>query len=210
MSPGDDDGVVAECRLLGARVLPNQVEPQVTTHFTGRVRMERSSSRAQAGLTGTVPAIPGGLVVGRDAIYRVYFHGPAYQVLETTWREGDAQVGLMALDLPSNHQPGDRPLVGAPRLLELCFQTAGIWELGTSGRLALPQHVSRVFILGSEAEVSGCAFAVVIPRAGGASFDADVVDSAGRIHLRMTGYRTVVMPSPVDGELLRSLQHPRG
>ena len=40
-----------------------------------------------------------------DAIYRVYFHGPAYQVLAGVWRDGDATVGELAADLPPNHAP---------------------------------------------------------------------------------------------------------
>ena len=35
--------LIADCRLIGRRALPNQPEPQVTTHFTARVRVRRSS-----------------------------------------------------------------------------------------------------------------------------------------------------------------------
>ena len=34
------------------------------------------------------------------------------------------------LDLPGNHMPADRPTLMSPRLIELCFQTAGLWEMG--------------------------------------------------------------------------------
>ncbi len=206
LSPGDSDDVVADCRLLGTRVLPNQSEPQVTTHFTGRVRVVPAAIPAGPAMAGIVPVAANGAVVGCDAIYQVYFHGPTYQVLERSWRQGESQVGLMAENLPPNHRPGGQPLASAPRLLELCFQTAGVWELGTSGRLALPQHVTLVAATGSEQDVSGRAYAVVTPRADGASFDAEVVDDAARVHLRMTGYRTVILPVPVGDGLLRPLQ----
>ena len=206
LSPGDGDDLVADCRLLGTRVLPNQSEPQVTTHFTGRVRVVPAAIPPGPAAAGIVPLAANGAVVERDAIYQVYFHGPTYQVLERSWRQGDGQVGLMAENLPPNHCPGDRPLASAPRLLELCFQTAGVWELGTSGRLALPQYVALVAAEGSEQDVSGRAYAVVTPRADGASFDAEVVDDTARVHLRMTGYRTVVLPVPVDDGHLRPLQ----
>ena len=35
----------------------------------------------------------------------------------------------------------------APRLIELCFQTAGLWEMGVQSRMGLPQHVGRVALL---------------------------------------------------------------
>ncbi len=55
-------------------------------------------------------------------------------------------IGSLAVDLPPNHQPDDAPLLVEPRLIELCFQTAGILELGTTGRLALPLRVGRVLV----------------------------------------------------------------
>ena len=44
------DAVIADCRLLGRRPLPNQSEPQVTTHFTARVRLAK---HAPALVTGS-------------------------------------------------------------------------------------------------------------------------------------------------------------
>ena len=39
----EGDAVVADCRLTGRRMLPNQAEPQVTTHFTARVRLTQQA-----------------------------------------------------------------------------------------------------------------------------------------------------------------------
>ena len=78
-------------------------------------------------------------------IYRVYFHGPAYQVLERAWRDGNRIVGLMAKEfaqLITIRQ--SKPTLVAPRLIELCFQTAGLWEMSVQGRMGLPQHVDEV------------------------------------------------------------------
>ncbi len=206
LSPGDADEIFADCRLIGSRVLANKTEPEVTTHFTGRVRMAPIMDPPSAEATAAVPATANGAAVGSEAIYQVYFHGPTYQVLDRSWRQDECQVGLLAEDLPPNHEPADLPLETAPRLLELCFQTAGVWELGTNGRMALPTHLTRVEALGSEREVSGRAYAVVTPRPDGEGFDAEVVDDAGRVHLRMEGYRTVALPVPVDVALLEPLQ----
>ena len=79
-----------------------------------------------------------------DAVYRVYFHGPAYQVLDRAYRHNGELVGRFADDLPPDHEPLSEPTEAAPRLVELCFQTAGVLELGTAGRMALPTHVDRV------------------------------------------------------------------
>ena len=89
----------------------------------------------------------------------------------------------------------------APRLIELCFQTAGIWEMGTTGRLALPQHITAVETFALPVGENGQTFAVVTPR-NGDGFDAEVVDAAGHVFLRLTGYRTVALPDLVAPEKL--------
>ena len=68
----------------------------------------------------------------------------AYQVVGEGWRQDGGAAGRLAGDLPADRDPSDSPLVAAPRLAELCFQVAGLWEAGTEGRLALPAHVDRL------------------------------------------------------------------
>ena len=100
-------------------------------------------------------------------------------------------------------RPAEPDTLFAPRLVELCFQTAGIWELGTADRMALPTHVDRV----SRFAPAGAAtrlWAVVTPHDGGA--DADVVDEAGRVHMRLEGYRTIELPGPTGEDVLKPLR----
>ena len=132
------DSVVANCRLIGRRTLPKLEKPEVTTHFTGRVRLAR---QAPVQVAAHEFAVPKGIVIEAADIYRIYFHGPAYQVLGRAWLDGNRVVGQMAETLPANHQPPERPVLVAPRLIELCFQTAGLWEITAEGRMGLPQHV---------------------------------------------------------------------
>jgi hypothetical protein len=37
-------------------------------------------------------------------------------------------------------------------------------------------------------------------------FDAEVVDDAGRVRLRVEGYRSVALPAPIGAELLEPLR----
>ena len=43
------EGLVAQCRLIGYRSLPNQNEPQQTIHFTGRVLLSRQAPKVLTG-----------------------------------------------------------------------------------------------------------------------------------------------------------------
>ncbi len=125
-------------------------------HAPGGLRADRPPRAARAGRAGDAPfhrpgtAGPQGARrrrksstapgrydtadagVGHEAVYGVYFHGPAYQVLDRAWRDDGHVVGRLAGELPDDHDPASQPTELAPRLIELCFQTAGVWELGNS------------------------------------------------------------------------------
>jgi hypothetical protein len=92
-----------------------------------------------------------------------------------------------------------------PRLIELCFQTAGVWEMGVEGRMGLPQHIDRVSVVRPDL-AEGRFYAVVTPDLARGSFDAEVVDAAGNRYVQLSGYRTVALPSAVDSERLKALQ----
>jgi hypothetical protein len=197
----DGDDVVASCRLIGSRTLANQPDPQVTTHFTGTVRLAADPPSVSGVSTpaGTGPELESG------PVYDIYFHGPAYQVIDRVWNAGTEVVGSMAAELPSNHVPSDRPLATTPRLTELIFQTAGVWEIATSGTMALPLHIDRVVYTGKPTSAVGQLRAVVTPRADGA-FDAVVVDEEGTGFVSLSGYRTVQLPAPLDSAAATQLR----
>ena len=198
------DGVLlADCELTGSRLLPNQKEPQVTKHFTGRVRLARQTARiGSAHPLGTLS----GQVAESETIYGVYFHGPAYQVLERAWWNGTRVVGLMAKDMPPNHKPGELKTVMAPRLIELCFQTAGLWELVVDGRMGLPQQLHEVRVERSPELAEGRLYATVVPEPSNGGFDVDVFDEAGNRYVHLSGYGTVALPREADNEALKTLQ----
>ena len=202
--------LLADCRLIGSRLLPNQAEPQVTTHFTARVRLTKQTPQ---GVTVPALGLPAqhfdGHIIEAADIYRLYFHGPAYQVVERAWWDGHRIIGLMAKGLPANHLPPELPTIIAPRLIELCFQTAGLWEMGVQGSMGLPQHIdcvssSSLLVTPESAETRF--YAVVTPDPPRGSFDAEVVDAKGNHYLQLSGYRTVAVPSAVDAERLKELQ----
>jgi len=198
---GDPGGVVAECALSGRRTLATG-EEQETVHFTGRVVLDPVAPTAAP--APHEPHPPGAGGVGHDDVYRVYFHGPAYQVLERAWRVNGDVVGRLADGLPADNEPPTRPLAVDPRLIELCFQTAGIYELGTAGRMALPTHIDRVLRFDGDGG-DGPLYAVVTPHADGSS-DADVVDEAGHVRLRLEGYRTTRLPGEIDEGVLAPIR----
>ena len=197
------DSLRADCRLIGRRTLPNQPQPQETVHFTARVRVTKRPPEASMGLPVRMSSEG---IVDAAQIYRIYFHGPAYQVLDRAWREGERIIGKMSEDLPDNHNPLQGPTLIGPRLIELCFQTAGLLEISEHNRMGLPLYVQQVSWSRVPDLSNGPLFAVVTPDATGEKFDAEVVDGHGNRYLRLTGYRTVALPEGVHAESLQALQ----
>ena len=197
----EGDDLVARCQLLGARTIMGKDE--IKTHFSALVRLTRDPVERE-----TSQALPptADTTVRDEDIYQVYFHGPAYQVLDTAWRDNGMVVGRMSDRLPEDRQPPELELLTEPRLVELCFQTAGVWQIGTTGRMGLPQHIDRVTIVQSAERAQGRLHAVVSPNEGGKSFDAYVTDEAGNLYVVLRGYQTAELPEDVDPDKRKPLR----
>jgi acyl transferase domain-containing protein/acyl carrier protein len=186
------DDLIAECTLSAERTLPGQDAPQRTVHGNGRVRL---SATPRSAPTGPKPGRKAKSSLSDEQIYSVYFHGEAYQVLDSVWRAKDgAAVGRFADDLPPNHVPSESPLLIGPRLAELCFQTAGMEEMGREGKNALPLHVGSWQVFGTPTE-DGPLTCTARPTDNG--FDCLVQTNDGTVVAHMSEYWTVVTPDPL-------------
>ena len=196
--------LIADCRLIGRRTLATSTGPQETLHFTARVRL---SKQAPQGVRGAAPRLTGESFVNAAHIYRIYFHGPAYQVVERAWWDGERIIGEMSANLPSNHEPATKPTVVGPRLVELCFQTAGLWQIAAQSRMGLPWKVRQLVTANAPKPNREKLYAVVTPHPELGTFDAEVVDANGVRYLQLEGYRTVELPDNVPSEPLQALQN---
>ncbi len=208
---GVDDGdpvgadIIVDCRLIGERLLATSDQPQVTEHFRGRVRLSEHAAVAE---DVGVPVDDGAGVTAED-IYRVYFHGAAYQVMDRAWAEDGMVIGRMAEHLPPESSSPDASTVIDPRLVELCFQTAGVQQIGTTGVMALPAAVERVIPVAHPGSASGPIRAIVRPGAEG-GLDAVVIDDSGRVLTVLEGYRTIALPVTLDEEHIAPLRNAVG
>ncbi|MBP1609957.1 MAG: beta-ketoacyl synthase, partial [Acidobacteria bacterium] len=199
----DGKDIVADCRLIGSRVLHGHTEPEVTTHFSGVVRLLEQPLKVGKRARINLPVVD--KQAKAEDIYRIYFHGPAYRVMECAWRAGNEFYGLSAIHLPANHDPVEAPALIQPRLIELCFQTASMWELVNEQRMGLPFRVEKVCVLGLAPENGARLFSVAKPSATG-GFEAVVSDVSGRVYLEVHGYQTMQLPDAVDAQLVQPLR----
>ncbi|MCB8980972.1 MAG: SDR family NAD(P)-dependent oxidoreductase [Ardenticatenaceae bacterium] len=186
--------ILVHTQLLSRRELKTGVQEKL--HFTATVRLAAKAPTAKK-LKFKAPKAEEMSILADD-IYKIYFHGPAYQVLERVQVAGDQAIGLLAENLPANAHPADAPERIAPRLVEFCFQTAGVWEIHSKQQMALPLAIGRVTAYRQEAEAKGRLYAIVEAIDDGAAFKAQVVDKSGNVFVELDGYRTVTLPGEVS------------
>jgi hypothetical protein len=131
-----------------------------------------------------------------DQVYDEFFHGPAYQVIERMAVEDQKATAIMAQGLPANSTFTAARSLLAPRLVELCFQAAAQWSREVNKAMAFPLGFGKLQVYGQEEEAGGKRlYALLETGDGGQSFDADVVDEAGKLYVRLRDYRTVSRPT---------------
>lgn len=187
----DGDDLLIYTKLHSCREVRSGLQEKL--HFTATVRLSKEPPAAKS--VDFTP--PEKLPIDADAIYDIYFHGPAYQVLAGVAVDGNKAVGLFANNLPANINPADAQELIAPRLLELCFQTAGVWQIETHNEMALPLALGSVTAYQQECEANGRLYALVEATEDGQAYNARVVDENGRVFIHLDAYRTVTLPGMV-------------
>ena len=119
----------------------------------------------------------------------------------SAWKRDGGAAARFAADLPPQT---DEPVLIGPRLVELCFQTVGLFEAGTDGVLALPLHVDAVHLNGEPTERAGLVATARPDGHGG--FICMVRDDEGRLVLRVDGYRTVPLPEPPPANIVAPIR----
>ncbi len=202
----EKEGLEAQVSLHSTLALRSR-QPEVVEHFKARVHLQPQGQPLPVP-TIQPPHWNGAPKICTEDIYRLYFHGPAFQVLDCVQSAEGAVLGRLRTDLPAFTYT-QQPLETAPILVELCLQTAGIYEAGLTGKLSLPSAIRRLKVYPQPGAAAEPLFARVVPNRlpdGGLSFQAWVTDPSGRVFLEMDGYRTAALPYSVSADLLAPLQ----
>jgi malonyl CoA-acyl carrier protein transacylase len=194
--PGEGGELISRVTLRSVTQPPKEGAPaQVRDHFRGRVILTADAEPLSRHRTIALPHFET-LTITADEIYRTFFHGPAYRAIERAAVQGDTAVALMAAGLPPDLAPADAHTLMAPRLVELCFQTAALWSVKTLSAMAFPLGIGAVTVYRQESESEGSRLYCIVRTAGrGATYDAQVVDETGAAYVDLRGYRTVSRPA---------------
>ncbi|NMB75009.1 MAG: SDR family oxidoreductase, partial [Myxococcales bacterium] len=179
---------------------------QHTLHFHARLHLDREKFAPR----DRGPGNGAHRAVERQNIYRAFFHGPSFQVLDKVCVGDNGQItGWMApgTERPMLSRQGE--LSSLPMFTELAFQAAGVLEMQNTARMGLPSRVRRLR-LHRLPEASGRVAARVVPENGGGLYRIQVLTERGEVLLEMDGYRTAALPQELPEELRRALQPTEG
>ena len=189
---------------VGAERKGDRIDCQVFNGTEGREEVYFTSAMSFGAFhapSALVPDCPGKTVSGGE-VYRLYFHGPAFRVVESAWLEGEIMFARMNRTLPPVFNKG-LP-VTAPRLIELCLQTAGLWEIAVSGRMLIPEQIGLIVLYKKVDEYSTELTAAA--RKGRNGMNIILFDSEGRICVEVIDYRTAPLPFSVDENAIQKLK----
>jgi malonyl CoA-acyl carrier protein transacylase len=197
-------GLVASVLLESTklkRIIEQGAADDRVEHFTGRVYLQPVDQPLQSAKVKP-PKWNGAYTVTAEEIYRLYFHGPSFQVLEGVQRSGDTVLGKLRKEMPGLTSL-EQPMITTPLLLELVLQTAGVWEAGATGIMALPMSIQNLTLY--PIRPNGVTiYAEVQPVNGedGMCFNARVVDAKGHLYLELSGYRTSPLANAAEAHLV--------
>ncbi len=175
-------------------------------HFFAEVRFAgadtepaRGQIAAPAGFT--LPAVTGGKKLGKDWIYKAFFHGPTFQVISGITGNSDAGITVEGYYPEGSFGTG----ISSPLMRELELQTAGLWAVINRGSMALPAAVDTVNYServnerdnvnrsdsSDSTRFEARAISLGQDERGLWLFDVEVRSLDGRYHDRMTGLRMI-------------------
>ena len=195
VQPAGNGELIAHCTLRSVTKPAKEGLPvQVKEHFIADVRL--TPAPVGKPVVEFTPPAADSLPITAAEIYKSFFHGPAYQVIERAGVNGAECVALMAHDLGPNTEPANAESIIAPRLVELCFQAAALWTERVKGAMGLPLGFDQVTAYRQPEEAEGRRLYCTCTTANdGESFDATVVDEAGNVFVELKGYLTVARPA---------------
>ncbi|MFA5162350.1 MAG: SDR family NAD(P)-dependent oxidoreductase [Elusimicrobiales bacterium] len=131
----------------------------------------------------------------KAAIYKLYFHGPSFQVLESVISVTADSVTARYRRPATPVWPGEVKLCAFPLLIEAAFQACGFRDLTVDNRMALPDYVGKLRVYAQQSDAPEtldvhCRFKGK-DQQGKSVYDACVCDKDGNIWIELQDYRMI-------------------
>ena len=186
------DKLVADCRLIGRRKLPNQAEPQETTTLHGAGASAQTAARS-GDRSGSAVVGRSHRASGANLSHLLPRSGvPGSGSCLVGWNAHDRRDGGRVAGQSSAVGSADADGSAADRVVLPDCRTVG--DGRAAAGWACRSRCARCSWLRAPQSAEGRLYAVVTPHPEQDSFDAEVVDAAGNRYVRLGGYRTAARP----------------
>jgi Polyketide synthase dehydratase len=197
------DGKIFDCTITTQ-------EASTEVHFTASILLaEDRPSAPCSDHPGHSLAIP----VKAEAIYSLFFHGPAFQVIAVAGLLDDTMHSRLATGLPalsSGSENSNDAWIAAPRLIEACLQTAGLLDIATRSRMMIPHRIDDIEFYETPQSAHDHFHAIArraTSRSGREAIDIDLRCADGPAVMRVCGYETRPLPFETENTAIVTLRN---
>jgi Polyketide synthase dehydratase len=144
-------------------------------------------------------------------VYKLFFHGPAFQVIHAAALSGKTLVTELNPDLHAlRNEVSVTPLSIPAQLIELCLQTAGLHDIAMQSRMMIPHRIARIdWVAAPEESSASRRFGFATPSVGASldcvRFDMRLADESQQVFLQISEYETAPLPFPSDADGISEL-----
>jgi len=132
-----------------------------------------------------------------DDIYKIYFHGPSFQVLDGIIESNrDFVIGVFKKPSKRLTKTGDFRYIFHPMIIEAVFQTCGWRDLDIDNRMTLPHSIGEVKIIDNNEDPDKLYTYSVFKgfnEFGRSVYDGYAFDDEGRIWVELKNYVMIPM-----------------
>ena len=163
-------------------------------HFTAKT-LETFTSTWSTVKVAAMANMNAPITVTKEEIYKKYFHGPSFQVLEGIVRvDKDASLALYHTTPRPQWNDGPRTLLANPMLIEAAFQCCGFQDMSIAHKMTLPDGISEVAVLKNQLPPAQL-YLYGVNRGNTADgktlHDAYVFDAQGDVWVEIHGYQAI-------------------
>ncbi|MDD2774216.1 MAG: SDR family NAD(P)-dependent oxidoreductase, partial [Elusimicrobiales bacterium] len=158
-------------------------------HFSARTLGEFESAYITMPKTGPSRLKP---LASKEEVYKIYFHGPSFQVLDSILSVDDKTVFAVyrrpAAPLWRDPQP---QTCAYPLLIEAAFQACGFRDLHADKRMTLPDYIGKLLVSPGGASPEKLYISCVFKgknKEGKSVYDSCVYDADGRLWVELQDY----------------------
>ncbi|HOX23901.1 MAG TPA: polyketide synthase dehydratase domain-containing protein, partial [Elusimicrobiales bacterium] len=194
ITAADSDGA-AFMRIESDFVNPKGVklgDPRL--HFSARSMAAGNKLKWE---TTNQPVVPQSYTpqVTKETIYKTFFHGPSFQVLDCIVAIDDKTVmAVYKRPVKPMWDEGDKELSASPLLIEAAFQACGYRDLHVAKTMTLPDAIRRVHVFSHGPQPDTLNIWSVFKgkdEKGYSVYDAFVFDQRGRLWIELEDYKMV-------------------